>query len=401
VGSILLIIIYLAFISLGLPDSVLGVTIPSLQSEWAISLGAGGVISMVVIGGTIISSFFSAPVIKKLGTGKITFLSSLMTGAALMGISFAPSYPWMLLMAIPLGLGGGTVDTALNNYIALNYQARHMNWLHSFWGIGATLGPLAMSWALLSSGSWRVGYRGISIVQFSLAFILLMSLSLWRIKPTAKVEKKVPDDPSVITRGETGISKIPGVGMAFATMLFYCATEAGLGLLGSSYLVQSRGMAIEKAAMWMSMYFGGITVGRFLSGIITMKLNNTQMIRYGILTAIAGIVLLILPLPSFYIGPAFVFIGLGLSPVFPAMLHETPRRFGVESSQKIIGFQMGFGYVGSALIPPFVAVILQTTGTGPFPLIILTFTVVMFISSERLSRTVANRQAGRQHQGHS
>jgi fucose permease len=268
----------------------------------------------------------------------------------------------MLLMAIPLGLGGGTVDTALNNYIALNYQARHMNWLHSFWGIGATLGPLTMSWALLSSGSWRIGYRGISMVQLSLALILLISLSLWRNQSSAKVDESVLDDPSVITRGESGIFRIPGTGLAFATMLFYCATEAGLGLLGSSYLVQSRGMAIVKAAMWMSMYFGGITVGRFLSGIITMKLNNTQMIRYGILTAIAGIVLLILPLPSFYIGPAFVFIGLGLSPVFPAMLHETPRRFGVESSQKIIGFQMGFGYVGSALIPPFVAVILQTTG---------------------------------------
>ena len=387
-GSILLVIIYLAFISLGLPDSVLGVTIPSLQQEWEISLGAGGAICMILIGGTIISSFFSAPVITKSGTGKITLISCLMTGAALLGISCAPSYPWILVMALPLGLGGGTVDIALNNYIALNYQARHMNWLHSFWGVGATLGPLAMSWALMTTGSWRVGYRGISLAQLSLAFVLLVSLSLWRMVPSAEAGCDPPEKSRERPRGKERIFGIPGASMAVTTMLFYCATEAGIGLLGSSYLVQSRNMPIELAAMWMSMYFGGITVGRFLSGIISMKLTNLRMIRYGILTTIAGAVLLILPLPQFFIGPAFVFIGIGLSPVFPAMLHETPRRFGAGLSQRIIGVQMGFGYIGSALIPPLLAALLQVTGTGLLPPVLLVFTVTMFLASEKLNQAV-------------
>ncbi|MCG8452929.1 MAG: MFS transporter [Spirochaetales bacterium] len=381
---LLLVIIYMAFISLGLPDSLLGVTLPSFQDEWGITLGAGGAISMVVIGGTIMASFLSSPIIKRLGTGKITFLSCVITGSALLGISLAPSYPWVLLMALPLGLGGGTVDTALNHYVALNFKAHHMNWLHSFWGVGATLGPLVMSWALVHRDSWRIGYQTISIVQLSLAIFLFMTLFLWQKNNLGKTGTLKQEDPEEVGQTEKRVFHIKGTKLAFLTMLFYCATETGLGLLGGSFLVLSREISQGAAAMWMSLYFGGITVGRFFSGVISMKLSNDQMIRFGVLMALGGVILLLLPLPSFTIGPAFVLIGLGLSPVFPAMLHETPKRFGIESSQKIIGYQMGFGYIGSALIPPSIAAILQRTGTAPLPYIMLLFLLAILFFASKL-----------------
>ncbi len=385
IASILLIIIYLAFISLGLPDSILGVTLPAIQLEWGLPLSSGSIISMTVIGSTILSSFLSGYIIKIIGTGKIVFLSCLVTGSALLGISYVPSFLWLLLLAVPLGLGGGAVDTALNNFIALNYKARHMNWLHSFWGVGATLGPIIMSLSLVAGGSWRFGYRNISIIQISLSFILLLTIPLWRkFRPEeAVVEDQTGEEPE-----KKNAFKIRGVKYAFATLMFYCAVENAVGLWGSSYLIQVKDMSIERAASWIAFYFGGITLGRFLSGFISFKLTNVQMIKWGIITAFSGIVLFILPLPGFVAGLALILIGLGLSPVFPAMLHETPVRFGKENSQVLIGFQMGFAYMGSAILSPLLGVILQFSFMGLFPFLLIALTIIMFISSERLTKVV-------------
>lgn len=381
---LLLVLIYLAFISLGLPDSILGGALPAIQLEWNLPLSAGGLLSMIVVGSTIVSSFLSGHLIKRFGTGKITFLSCILTGSSLLGYSMVPSFYWLLMLAVPLGLGGGAVDTALNNYVALNFKARHMNWLHSFWGVGATLGPLIMSHALLSTSSWRSGYRTISFVQLSLALVLLVSLPLWKI-PQQKLKKREERHSPVKDKQSLSLFRIPGVNLALMTMFLYCTVESSVGLWGSSFLVQTRGASLEKAASWIALYYGGITLGRFLSGILSIKLNNTQMIRYGGLTALSGILLFLLPLPSFVSGSALVLLGLGLSPIFPAMLHETPHRFGSRYSQVLIGYQMGFAYMGSAFMPPLLGVVLQNIRMAYYPFIILTVILIMLFVSRRLT----------------
>lgn len=382
---ILLILIYIAFISLGLPDSILGVSLPSMLGEWGLPLSAGGAISMTVIGSAIVSSFISGYIIDRVGTGKIVFLSCVMTGGALLGFSFAPSFFWLILLAIPLGLGGGAVDTALNNYVALHYKAHHMNWLHSFWGVGATLGPLLMSFSLVNFNSWRHGYRNIALIQLSLSLVLFLSLPLWN--KAKNLSERV--DSKKVMAPKKKISnpfKIRGVKFAFATLMLYCTVESGIGLWGSSYLIQARGFSIENAASWLAFYYGGITAGRFLSGFISFKFSNKQLIRMGILASLTGILILLFPVNSMVTGMAIVFIGIGLAPIFPSMLHETPVRFGKDFSQVLIGYQMGFAYVGSAVLSPLLGVLLQYTKLSLFPVYLTGITLLLFALSELLNK---------------
>lgn len=391
---VLLMIIYLAFISLGLPDSLLGVTWPVMQIEWGMQLDAVGLVAMLVTGSTIVSSFLSGHIIKGLGTGKVTFLSCAMTGGALLGISFAPSYVWLLLLALPLGFGAGSVDTALNNYVALYFKAHHMNWLHSFWGLGATLGPLIMAQALVRTSSWRLGYRTIATFQLVIAIILLVSLPLWK-KHKSLVRQMGKEEISEIEEKhkEKNVFKIKGVKYALLTFLFYCATELSVGLWGSSFLVKIKNLPVETAASWIAMYYGGITLGRFISGFVSFKLNNTQMIRLGIKIALAGTILLLLPLPNFALASSFILIGLGLSPIFPAMIHETPSRFGKSQSQVIIGYQMGFAYIGNAFLPPLFGIIAKNTSMTIFPFYLISCILIMLFCSERLSIITQNKEA--------
>lgn len=383
--TILLLIIYMAFISLGLPDSILGVTIPALQSDWNIPLASGGVLSMCIVGGTIISSFFSELIIKKIGTGKIVFLSCLTTGFALLGFSLSPSYFWLILFAVPLGLGGGTVDVALNNYVALHFKAHHMNWLHSFWGVGATLGPVIMSWNLVNR-NWQSGYRTISFIQLSLAVILFISIPVWKRHKGLKSSPMEADNLSTSTR--TNLFNVPGLKHALVTMLLYCSLELGTGLWGSSFLVGFKGFTIESAARFTAIYYAGITIGRFLSGFISFKLNNRDLIRYGALTSLTGVILLLLPLPKFVVGCGLILIGIGLAPIFPSMIHETPERFGKDLSQRIIGFQMGFAYIGSAAVPPLLGVLYQKINIRFFPVTLLLILTLLILSTEILNRVV-------------
>lgn len=370
---VLIIIIYLAFVSLGLPDSILGTAWPLMRAEWMLPIDQGGYVSFLIIGSTILSSFLSGHVIKRFGTAKVTFFSCTMTGLALLGFSFAPSYYWLLPLAIPLGLGGGAVDAALNHYVASHYQAHHMNWLHSFWGVGATLGPIIMSVFLTTS--WRYGYRTISILQLSLAVVLLLTLRLWPKETFEDVEH---------TKNNQKVIHVKGVKYALMIFMFYCMVEFSTGLWGSSYLVSQKNLAPEMAARFVALFYGGITVGRVVAGFLSFKFTNKQMIVGGITIALVSILLFLLPLPSMMYGVLFLSLGLGLAPIFPSMIHETPVHFGKEMSQKIIGYQMGFGGIGSAFLPPLIGILVRNTSMAVFPYILFGGLVILAFCFSRI-----------------
>jgi fucose permease len=391
--TILLIIIYLAFISLGLPDSLLGAAWPAMQPDLGAPLETAGFLFMTIAGGTIISSLVSGKLLKRFGTGRVTFVSVLMTAGALLGFHFAPSVVWLVVCAVPLGLGAGAVDSGLNDYVAINYKAHHMSWLHCFWGVGATLGPIIMAQFMMGESSWRSGYFAISGIQFALVIILLFTLPLWtRVKKSsiaadAKTENSV--DPLDDHNGkDLNPLQMKGVKLALASFLFYCTVEATVGLWGSSFLVNVKGLNAAAAAQWVSLYYAGITVGRLITGFITFKMTNRTLIRAGQIIALTGAFILFLPLPSIFSLAGFIIVGLGLAPIFPCMLHETPTRFGKKHSQTIMGYQMAFAYTGTTFMPPLLGFMASLSTIATFPIFILIFVVVMLLCSEKLNKKV-------------
>jgi fucose permease len=379
---LLLAIIYLAFISLGLPDSLLGVSWPSMRMEFGLPLDAAGIISSVTIGVTVISSLANGYIIRKIGTGKLTFLSCLLTGGALFGIALVPSFWWIILMAIPLGFGAGSVDASLNNYVSHHFKAHHMNWLHSFWGVGATAGPIIMGSYLMNS-TWRQGYKTIALIQLGLAFILLITLPLWKRHEASDGAKEAVEQMNIPPDAKPLLIK--GVPFALATFLFYVAAEMSVGLWGSSYLVQIKGIDVAIAARWIALYFAGITIGRFISGFISFKLNNSQMIRLGVIISLFGAILMLLPLPNPILMASFVIIGLGFAPIFPSMIHETPKNFGKNNASVIIGFQMAAAYTGSAILPPLTGILYRNISMTLFPIFIVIFILLILMSTEYLN----------------
>ncbi|MFS0880887.1 MFS transporter [Bacillus sp. 7586-K] len=387
-ATLLLVIIYLAFISLGLPDSLLGSAWPVMQSDFGKSLDTAGYLYMIISAGTILSSLVSGRLNDLLGTGKVMVISVLLTAGALLGFSFAPSFIWLVICAIPLGLGGGAVDAALNNYVALHYKASHMSWLHCFWGVGASIGPIIMSFYISHQGSWEKGYFTISMLQIGLTIILFLSLPLW-----AKVAK-MTGNTAAVSETATTIEenpkaakplKIKGVKFALLTFLFYCGVEATMGLWGSSYLVNSKGMSAAVAAQWVSLFYAGITIGRLVTGFITMKVNNTLLIRIGQFIIIFGGILLVLPLPNIVSLLGFIAIGLGCAPIYPCMIHETPSRFGRANSQAIIGYQMAVAYVGSTFLPPLFGLIANYISIHLFSFVILVLALCMLFAAEKVN----------------
>ncbi|EOR20453.1 major facilitator superfamily protein [Clostridium sartagoforme AAU1] len=380
--TLLLIIIYIAFISLGLPDAILGSAWPKIYQDLNVSISSAGIATMIVSAGTIISSFFSAKLIKGFGTGKVTTFSVALTAAALLGIYSSPSFLWICLLGIPMGLGAGAVDSALNNFVALHYEAKHMNWLHCFWGIGATAGPLIMSIYLLKDNGWRSGYATIGIIQVALVICLIFSLPLWE-----KFEFNTNKDEDSKKDTKLGtLLKIPGAKPALLSFFCYCAAELTTGLWASSYLVVSKGISTEKAAKWVSFFYLGITIGRFLSGFLAMYFNNKKMIKIGQVICICGVILLIIPFSSYFQLAGLILIGLGCAPIYPAMLHETPNRFGKEISQGIMGIQMATAYVGSTFMPPLFGILAKATTFNLLPYFILTLVVLMLLTSEIVSK---------------
>lgn len=385
--TILLIIIYIAFISLGLPDAILGSAWPMIHQDLNVSISSAGIATMIISGGTIISSLFSEKLIRRFGTGKVTTLSVMLTAAGLIGIYFSPSFLWICLLGVPLGLGAGAVDSALNNFVALHYEAKHMNWLHCFWGIGATAGPFIMSLFLLKENGWRMGYMTIGIIQAILVICLFISLPLW---------KKFESEPNPAVESQSAIKittllKQPGARPALLAFFCYCAVELTTGLWGSSFLVVSKGLSTEAAAKWISFYYLGITIGRFLAGFIAMRLDNQKMIRLGQILCIGGAVFLLIPSSTVFQLVGLILIGLGCAPIYPAMLHETPNRFGKELSQSIMGIQMATAYVGSTFMPPLFGLLANLTGFTVLPFFLLILIVIMLLASERVSQICQNK----------
>lgn len=365
-------LIYLSFISLGLPDSLLGSLWPIMNMDFGVPVGNAGYISAIISSGTILSSLFSHHIIRRFGTGIVTVVSVAMTAAALMGFSLTPSFLWLLALAVPLGLGAGAVDSGLNEFVAEHYSAKHMNWLHCFWGVGAMLGPILTSALLQSGHSWRSGYLSIAIIQFSLAVLLLFSLPMWRKHQNQSASKQEKSPAGSVKQGLFSPSLAKRAVFAMLTFFLYSTIESSMNLWGASYLVKIKGILPEIATGWISLFFGGITVGRALSGFVSIKLNNEKLIRFGSILMIIGFTVMLLPIPNRFIMFAFMLIGLGLAPIFPSMLHQTPVYFGKENAQATMGFQMACAYTGATLMPPLFGQLFSHISFYLMPYVLLT-----------------------------
>ncbi|MDO4519478.1 MAG: MFS transporter [Eubacteriales bacterium] len=400
---LLLIIIYIAFISLGLPDALLGSAWPSIYPEFAVPVSYAGIISMIIALGTIFSSLQSDRLTVKYGTGKITAASVGMTAAALFGFSISHSFVALCLWAIPYGLGAGSVDASLNNYVALHYKSRHMSWLHCMWGIGASVGPYIMGAVLTGGMPWNNGYRVIAVLQVVLTAILVFSLPLWKSnhesvnlensketsedtsKESTRVEKV--DEQTGRKRKALSLSEIfsiPGAKAIMVSFFCYCAIEQTAGLWAASYLTLQKGLTAELAASFASMFFLGITAGRALSGFLTIRWNDRQMVRLGQGIIALGVVVMLLPFSSTFALIGLILIGLGCAPIYPCMLHATPEQFGADQSQAIIGVEMASAYVGTCVMPPLFGVIANAIGIGLLPIYILAILILMVVMFEKV-----------------
>ena len=371
--NLLLSIIYLSFISLGLPDSLLGSAWPSMYKEFNVAISYAGIISMIISAGTIISSLQSDRLTKRFGAGKITAFSVAMTAAALFGFSITHSYLFLCIWAIPYGLGAGSVDASLNNYVALHYESKHMSWLHCMWGIGATIGPYIMGYAI-TNNNWNAGYRYISIIQIVLTAILFFSLPLWN-----KNDKENKEKINTKTLRLIEIIKIKGAKEIMICFFCYCALEATTGLWASSYLNIYKGVDIKTAASFGSLFYIGITIGRAISGFITMKLNDNQMIVLGESLILIGIILMIIPAVNTVSLIGFIITGLGCAPIYPSIIHSTPYNFGAENSQALIGVQMASAYIGTLAMPPLFGYIANHISISLLPFYLILILALMFI----------------------
>lgn len=387
VSTALLTLIYLSFISLGLPDSVLGSAWPAMTVSLNAPLWGAGLIQMLISFCTIISSLNSARLIRKFGTGRLTAISVATTALALLGFSLAKNYVFLLLMAVPLGLGAGAVDAGLNNYVALHCEAKHMSWLHCFWGVGTIVSPLVMSWAL-THRTWNDGYRAVALVQLCIAALLLVTLPVWKkAGGTAPEEKR----RSV---GVRGALKIKGVPYLLAGFFGYCAAEATAMQWASTYFVAVKGLPTEDAAGLAALFYIGITAGRFVSGFAADRLGDRKMIRLGTGVLFCGIAALALPIHSHTAAiAAFVVMGLGCAPIYPCIIHSTPVNFGAESSGAIIGIQMAGAYVGSTFAPPLFGLLGSALGFSILPAYLLVFAVFMIAMTELTFRTAEKNRS--------
>ena len=387
--SLILAVIYAAFISLGLPDAILGAAWPSMQPQMAVSVSFAGIVSMIISIGTVVSSLLSDRLNRRFGTGLVTAASVFMTAAALVGFSLSGTF-WMLcIFAVPYGLGAGAVDAALNNYVALHYSSRHMSWLHCFWGIGASAGPYIMGICLRSRLGWQSGYRTLAFAQFILTAILFLSLPLWRRAEENLKNTYVNSDDDGTDKpvGLIRALKIRGVPMIMLAFFSYCALESTAGLWASSYFVSCHGINEETAAMLASLYFAGITAGRFLSGFIADRLGDRRMIRYGLLVIFLGLILMIIPVSWTSVScDGIVIAVLGSAPVYPSVIHETPANFGSGNSQSIIGIQMASAYLGTTIMPPLFGIISENTTLALYPVYLIVLAAVTFVMTEILNK---------------
>ncbi len=380
---LLLAVIYLSFISLGLPDSLLGSAWPVMHIQLGAPMSWAGIVAVIISIGTVVSSLQSDRLTRRLGPGVVTAISVGMTAAALFGFSFSTSF-WMLcLWAVPYGLGAGSVDAALNNYVALHYASRHMSWLHCMWGLGAAIGPYVMGLALSGGAGWAMGYRYIGIIQIALTAILAASLPLWRVHKGASASAEAQSAPPLTL---PQVFRIPGAKQIMAAFFCYCALEQTAILWASTYLNQHKGIPAETAAGYAGMFFIGITAGRALSGFLTMKLSDPQMIRLGQGIIALGILAMLLPLHEYVTLAGLVLVGLGCAPIYPCVIHSTPDHFGADKSQAVIGVQMASAYVGNCVMPPLFGLIAAHISAALLPVYLLAILAVMVLTHEALLR---------------
>ena len=378
-ASLLLPVIYLAFISLGLPDSLLGSAWPSMYTELGASLSWAGIVSMIISVGTIVSALCSERLNLRLGTGGVTFLSVMLTAVALLGFSLSTSFWQLCLWAVPYGLGAGSVDAALNNYVALHYSSRHMSWLHCFWGVGASAGPYIMGYALSAGQGWPMGYRYIAYLQIALTLVLFLSLPLWKKTSGGQAADPASGAPALTMRQ---LISLPGAKAIMLAFMCYQAVENTTGLWASSYLVLHRGLTEAEAAHYAGLFYIGITAGRAVAGFITMKLSDRNMIRLGQAIILLGIVLLLAGPGEASALCGLMLVGLGCAPIYPSIIHSTPEHFGAERSQAMIGLEMASAYVGTTLLPPVFGLIANHISASLLPVYMLVFLCLMFIGHE-------------------
>lgn len=376
---LLLAVIYLAFISLGLPDSLLGAAWPSIHVDQNIPMSWMGMASMIISGGTIVSSLLADRLTKRFGTQTVTTVSVFLTATALFGSSTAKEFYQLCLWGIPYGLGAGAIDASLNNYVALHYNSRHMSWLHCFWGIGTIISPYVMSYALAHS-VWNDGYRTVSYIQFAIGAALILALPLWKVNKSSQQEGVSAKPLSL-----KSALKIRGVATLLLGFLAYCAAEATSMLWASSYMEGVLGLSKERAAAFGSLFFMGITAGRFFAGFVTEALGDSRMIRTGVAVALAGVALTALPYTWSCVA-GFVAIGLGCAPVYPCIIHSTPHHFGAENSQSIIGIQMASAYLGSTLMPPLFGLLANHISLRLMPVFLGSFLLLLLFMHEKTEK---------------
>lgn len=381
---LLIVIIYLAFISLGLPDAVLGGSWPTMYQEFDVPVSYAGIVTVIIAIGTIVSSLLSDRLTYKFGTGKVTALSVAMTALALFGFSMSHSFIELCLWGIPYGLGAGGVDASLNNYVAVHYSSRIMSWLHCMWGVGAMTGPYVLGFVLTGGGTWNTGYIVIALLQVALTIVLVMSLPLWKKREVVIDEKGQEVPAQALTMKE--ILSIKGAKDIMIAFFCYCALEQTAGLWASSYMVLHKGVSEVVAASYASMFFIGITVGRFFSGFLTMKFSDKQMIRLGMAILTMGVLVLFLPLSEYIALVGFVLIGIGCAPIYPCIIHSTPEIFGADKSQAIVGVQMASAYMGVLLMPSIFGILANHISVALLPMYLCVILVVMIVMYERLVR---------------
>lgn len=387
--TLLLIIVYFAFISLGLPDSLLGSIWPIAHRELGVPLAWSGPIFMIISLGTVVSSLFSDRLTRRLGAGLVTVLSVALTAFALFGFGISTSY-WMLcLWAVPYGLGAGSIDAALNNYVALHFKSRHMSWLHCMWGIGASTGPYIMNMILTQGGTWHQGYQTISLIQLILTAVVMLSLPLWKKQRLVSDANTTNSNSPSHALSLREIFALRGAKEVMITFFAYCALEQTAGLWASSYLSNFRGIDPVTAAGYASLFYLGITGGRAISGFITFLLNDSQMIRLGQGIAALGLLLLLFaPIDALSLA-GLVIIGLGCAPIYPSIIHSTPAHFGTDKSQAVIGVQMASAYLGNVFMPPLFGLIARYTSIALYPVYLILLLILMIIMHERLCKRTA------------
>lgn len=399
---LLLVVIYIAFVSLGLPDALLGSAWPVMHQEFSVPVSYAGMISMIIAASTVFSSLQSDRLTKRFGTERVMVVSVAMTAAALGGFSMSSAY-WMLcLLAVPYGLGAGSVDAALNNYVALHYASRHMSWLHCMWGVGASIGPYIMEGVLTGGGSWQGGYRIIMVLQIFLTLLLVFSLPVWKrafpestdSKENPAADRKISDaSKEALSLGQ--IFAISGAKEVMLMFFCYCALEQTAGLWAGSYLTLGRGVQPQLAAGLAGLFFYGITAGRAVCGFFTMKFSDKAMIRAGQMILAVGVFLLLLPFGKMPACVGLVLLGLGCAPIYPCVIHSTPYYFGADKSQAVIGVQMACAYVGTCMMPPLFGLIAQYVSIQMFPVYLLCVLALMVWMHEQLIRRMRQGQKKR------